>query len=212
MPAVLNATSITRSVSTSQPESTAQSVAGDPRLSNCVDRTPALDDGERHQAEEQERQRCPAQEHLPRPVEHGRQYDRRTTFRNEASRCTAPAHGRCGRPRVDQPRPGFTTPELRGEHDRLQPIAEPKLGEQMADVGLDRCLGEVQLGSQLTVRQTPGQVLQDEALPVCERRQSVRRWQHQPMPRSAAACRTCPRFRTPAKCTQKAPSTAPSAE
>ena len=75
MPTVPNMTSMTRSGPTSQPESTAYSAAGEPRFVELRDRTPALDDRDQHQREQQERQHGPAQEHEAGAVQHGQKYD-----------------------------------------------------------------------------------------------------------------------------------------
>ena len=68
-------TSTTRSGPISQPESTAYSAAGRTAVVELRDRAPALDDGEHHHPEQQERQQRPAQEHEARAVEHGQKYD-----------------------------------------------------------------------------------------------------------------------------------------
>ncbi len=75
MPTVANVTSTTRSGPTSQPESTAYSAAGEPRLSNCLTGPQPWTTASSTSAEQQERQQRPAQEHEAGAVQHGQKYD-----------------------------------------------------------------------------------------------------------------------------------------
>ena len=52
-------------------------------------------------------------------------------------------------------------PGLVGQHDRLDAVAEPELHEHAGDVGLDRRLGDDQLGGDLGVREAAGDELED---------------------------------------------------
>ena len=60
---------------------------------------------------------------------------------------------------------GFDEAALVGEHDRLHPVAQPQLGEDVGDVGLDRALADVQVGGELGVALAGGQQLQHLSSP-----------------------------------------------
>ena len=75
MPTVPKMTSMTRSGPISQPESTAYSAAGEPRLSNCATGPQPWTTATSTSAEQQERQQRPAQEHEAGAVQHGQKYD-----------------------------------------------------------------------------------------------------------------------------------------
>jgi len=61
---------------------------------------------------------------------------------------------------------GPDQPGLVGEHDELGAVAQVVAREHFADVALDRGLGEVQLGGDLLVRQTPGHAAHHVGLPL----------------------------------------------
>ena len=57
--------------------------------------------------------------------------------------------------------PGLTSPELIGKDDRLRPVAQAQLVEDMRDVGLDGRLGQHEAIGDLAVGQPAGHELED---------------------------------------------------
>ena len=57
----------------------------------------------------------------------------------------------CRRTEARAQAPGRDQPALVGQDDGLHAVAQPELGQQARDVGLDRALGDEQLGGQLGV-------------------------------------------------------------
>src|ERR1035437_5824168 len=64
-----------------------------------------------------------------------------------------------------------------GQDHGLDPVPEPELGQQVADVGLHGRLADHQVGGYLRVGQAAGQPQQDVALPAGQRGQPGWRWQ-----------------------------------
>src|SRR2546421_6090592 len=63
---------------------------------------------------------------------------------------------------------------LDGEADQLVPAAEPELGQDVADMVLDRLLGDEQLGADLAIAVPPGHQLEHLPLPRRQRLRSAR--------------------------------------
>ncbi len=64
--------------------------------------------------------------------------------------------------------PGCTRPWSKGEHDGGGPVPHAELGEDVADVGLDRALADVELVADLGVGRPRADQLEDAPLPFGE--------------------------------------------
>src|SRR4051795_7364756 len=91
-------------------------------------------------------------------------------------------HGTGSDPEAVGSRPGLHQAVLVGEHDRLDPVAEPELAQHLGDVRLHRLRGDVQGGRDLGVGSAPGELVEDLAL---ARAQGVQRRRTDRRPRRA---------------------------
>src|SRR5829696_5053609 len=92
-----------------------------------------------------------------------RSLGRRALFVAQESRARTPASGR--RVTVLGRELACHEPCLVGEHDRLHPVAQFELAQQVGNVCLDRVLAEHELGCDLRVREPTGDEPQDLELP-----------------------------------------------